>query len=278
MLRHLIWTLPLAMVSLAHAQERPAPKAPAEPALPTIELPTPKKLAPSLTPAPMPQLVMPPAIATPVQKPEAAADSFAADLVATRRQDHRGHDGSRPMDRVQAAGVSPSRLRENVSSYARSVVSAHASFLVDWGGGPPTGVQEWPTPGHRFATLDPDVSMPPANAYGASWTPATTEDPTFGPFVLVEEYARLDGVFAVGTVWRDLDGDAGYDPGEGIGGVEIRTVGGDWYTVTAGQGGFVLPVTAGGEITVQVGLDSGTVSRAVRVGDENVLVDVVVAA
>ena len=205
----------------------------------------------------------------------AAAERHATDQATARRQSHAGSDGTRPAQRVRDEGAETSFVVENVSGFVHSPEFGHAAFQIDWGGAPPTGVQEWPTPAHRFAIMSARTDLAPANVVGMSYRPAEAGDDEFGPNVLVQEFARIDATFVVGTVWSDDDGDGTLDLGEGVGDAVVEPEHGGRYTVTASEGGFVLPVTSGETITMSVSADGfDPVIVEVSVGTENELVDI----
>lgn len=203
----------------------------------------------------------------------AAADRHAADQAAARTQEHRGSDGSKPGGRVRAAGVAFTVLHENISGYAHSPEFAHDEFLIDWGGDPPTGVQEWPTPGHRFALLSAGADATSTNTVGMSWLPVEAGSDNYGPFVVVQEFARVDGIFVVGAVWADSDGDGTFDWGEGVADVEVRVDEGQWFAVTLSGGGYELPVDSGAHTLTFRAPDGRSTEQIVQVGADNVLVN-----
>lgn len=202
-----------------------------------------------------------------------AAARHAADQAAARTQEHRGSDGSKPGARVRAAGVAFTVLHENISGYAHSPEFAHDAFLIDWGGDPPTGVQEWPTPGHRFALLSAGADATSTNTVGMSWVPVEAGSDNYGPFVVVQEFARVDGIFVVGAVWADVDGDGTLDWGEGVADVEVRVDEGQWFAITLSGGVYELPVDSGTHTLTFRAPDGRSTEQIVQVGADNVLVN-----
>jgi len=81
--------------------------------------------------------------------------------------------------------------------------------------------------------------------------------------------------FLVGTVWIDRNGNDQYDPGEGIGGVEVAPDQGDFFAVTANSGGYSIPITTTGDYVVTFSGSSitTTVTRTVTVSSTSVLLD-----
>ena len=206
-----------------------------------------------------------------------AAKRHALDQAQAHSQSHRGTDGSRPMERVRATGLQTDFLVENVDGYVHDPVYAHAAFQIDWGGPAPSGVQEWPTPGHRMAIMSAAPNANVANVVGMSWVSAPNPtDDHYGPFVVVQEFGKTDEAFIVGTVWRDANGNNFYDIGEGAEGVEVHPDRGDWYAVTASAGGFQIPLPPRGiQPTITLtGTFSGDVTIFTTLPTTNVLADV----
>jgi uncharacterized protein YkwD len=203
-----------------------------------------------------------------------AAARHGKDLAETRSQGHRDADGSRPNGRVRDTGSKAANVFETVASFAHSTIFAHAAFLIDWGGPPPTGVQEWPKPGHRMAILSALPDQVVSNAVGMSWLAVDPGDDKFGPNVVVQEFARVPGLFIVGTVWADANGNDVFDLGEGVGGVEVRLDRGDWYTVTATAGGYEIPVEGAQSFTIAFrAAGRSVVNQQVVLDRDNVLVN-----
>ncbi|MEE4111557.1 MAG: hypothetical protein V2I40_02000, partial [Desulfobacteraceae bacterium] len=105
-----------------------------------------------------------------------------------------------------------------------------------------------------------------------------------GPFVTTGNYCRADtsqpnhfNRFLVGTVWRDLNDNDQYDPGEGMGGITVRPDLGAYYAVTADSGGYAMPILDAGTYAVSFsgpGI-SGETTRWVAVESQSRLLDLV---
>jgi hypothetical protein len=206
-----------------------------------------------------------------------AAARHAADQAVHRTQEHREQNGSQPADRVRTEGVKSTYLAETISGHVHSPVFGHAAFQIDWGGPPPTGVQDWPKPGHRMAIMSADPGRPVTNAVGMAWLPVSTDD-GFGPNVLVQEFARIDETFIVGTVWTDRNGNGTLDFGEGLDAVKVVPNQGPWYARTASEGSYALPVTQGTYTISVTRAGYTTVHRQVNIGTENALVNIELTA
>lgn len=205
-----------------------------------------------------------------------AALKHSQDMIRRDAQDHNNQ-----ILRVRNAGFEYARFRGNVFSYADTALNAHAAFNIDWGYGP-NGMQD--PPGHRLGLMAVDSDYSSVGMAAVSESVAGTE---VGDWVITQNFAntRPDNVthfnaFVVGTVWKDLNGNATYDLGEGLEGVTVTPSEGSYYAVTSRGGGYAFPISnASGSVTVR--FTGGAVagfSRVVNVGNGNnsVLVDYVV--
>lgn len=202
-----------------------------------------------------------------------AAKAHSDDLIVRDAQDHTGQ-----FDKVTAAGFSYMTIRGNVFSYAINAVYGHAGFNIDWGddGGDGTGMQ--PLRGHRQAIMAMDGDYPNV---GIAMVSETDEETEVGPFVITGNYAFANGAspnhynrFLVGTVWKDLNDNDMYDPGEGIENITISPDQGNYYAVTSNSGGYAVPVNAGDYIVTFSGTGiGGDITKAVSVDSASVLLD-----
>jgi hypothetical protein len=111
----------------------------------------------------------------------------------------------------------------------------------------------------------------------AETNPATA----VGPMVVIGNYCRAAengvdhfNVFLVGTVWQDKNKNSRYDPGEGYGGVMVTPSQGTYYAMTAAGGGYAIPVTTNGALTIRFsGGGVPDTSRSVAVNGSSVLLD-----
>lgn len=189
------------------------------------------------------------------------------------------------LNRVGPAGFffQAGGLRGNSLGLAPSAIAGHAAWNIDWGPTPsnPPGMQ--PGRPHRngvMGTVDATATLDMTNV-GLAAVPTSGD---LGPFVVVANYANANTVvgdhfdrFLVGTVWRDLDGDSLYDPGEGRSGVMVSTNVSTRFAVTSAGGGYAIPVTAPGAMQVMFsGAGVPTEVVPTTVGASSVLVDYVV--
>lgn len=198
-----------------------------------------------------------------------------------------GGEGDPPcqLNRVGPAGFffQANGLRGNALAFAPSPIAGHAAWNIDWGPLPsnPPGMQ--PGRPHRKGVMD----TPDATATLAMTNVGLAAVPTagdLGPLVVVADLANANTVvgdhfdrFLVGTVWRDIDGDALYDAGEGRSGVTVSTTASTRFAVTSAGGGYAIPVLA--PAAMQVTFSGGGVPTEiipVTVGATSALVDYLV--
>ena len=206
-----------------------------------------------------------------------AALAHSQDLIARDAQDHLGQ-----IDRIDAAGFDYTQARLSVFSFAQSALNAHAALNIDWGPGDGTGMQ--PGRGHRKAIMSIDGDY---TNVGLAAVPEGNPGTNVGPLVVSLNYcaAMANGVdhfnrFLVGTVWRDLNGNGRYDPGEGVGGVTVTPDHGEFFAVSAAGGGYAIPITASGDyrVTFSGGNIGASASSQVTVGAESALLDYLVGS
>jgi len=177
-----------------------------------------------------------------------AARAHSQNMLDNNYQGHSGPDGSLTT-RLQnyIAGANGWSVGENVYAYSKSVWYGHAAFEVDWGGTALTGGMQVP-PGHRenihsdtFREVGIGVII--GSNGGSSGV---------GPQLVTQDFGMVGGLppFVTGVVYRDLNGNGFYDPGEGIGGVTVTIANVNSYAVTASSGGYSVPVPGSGNYTV----------------------------
>jgi hypothetical protein len=136
-------------------------------------------------------------------------------------------------------------------------------------------------PGHRINLLD--IRSGPGTPFreiGMGFFDMGSSKSNIFRNVLTQDFARSDssGPFIVGVVYWDHDNNGFYTPGEGLGGVKITVSGGTTFTaVTSSSGGFAIPYTGTGSVTVTAtgtNIEGGSLtSGPVTLGAENVKVD-----
>jgi hypothetical protein len=145
------------------------------------------------------------------------------------------------------AGANGWNIGENVYAYCKSVWYGHAGFEVDWGGSALTGGMQVP-PGHRQNIHSPDfrevgIGVVLGSNGGSSGV---------GPQLVTQDFGTVGGLppLVTGVVYRDLNSNGFYDPGEGVGGVTVTVSNANSYAVTASAGGYSVPVPGNGNYTV----------------------------
>ena len=178
----------------------------------------------------------------------AAARAHSQNMLQNNYQGHNGPDGSLTT-RLQGytAGANGYSLGENVYAYSKSVFYGHAGFEVDWGGTVATGGMQSP-PGHRdnihstgFREVGVGVVLGSNGGSGG-----------VGPQLVTQDFGSVGGLlpFVTGVVYRDLNGNGFYDPGEGLGGVTVTVSNSNSYAVTASSGGYSVLVPGSGSYTL----------------------------
>jgi hypothetical protein len=207
-----------------------------------------------------------------------AARAHSQNMLQNNYQGHAGPDGSLTT-RLQSytAGANGYALGENVYAYSRSVFYGHAGFEVDWGGTAATGGMQSP-PGHRqnihstqFREVGIGVVLGSNGGLGG-----------VGPQLVTQDFGSVGGLlpFVTGVVYRDLNGNGFYDPGEGVGGVTVNVSNANYYAITASSGGYSVPVPGSGAYTVTFsGAPVATAQKNVSVlAAQNTKADYIAAA
>ncbi|MEL6795062.1 MAG: CAP domain-containing protein [Pseudomonadota bacterium] len=177
---------------------------------------------------------------------------------------HTGAGGSSAGDRIEAAGYDNWRTWGENLSYRGGgnvrtvdVVEGHHDGLFR-------------SPGHRRNLMNDRFSeIGIGQEYG--------EFRGVNASMVTQKFASDFGdPFLVGVVYDDRDGDGFFDPGEELSGVRV-TVSGEGSATTGPGGGYELRVDGGETYTVTFsGGELGrTISRTVRVDDENEKLDLI---
>jgi uncharacterized protein YkwD len=202
-----------------------------------------------------------------------AARAHSQNMMQHNYQGHNGPDGSLST-RLQGytSGANGWSLGENVYAYSKSVWYGHAGFQVDWGGSAATGGMQSP-PGHRLnihSTGFREVGIGVVNGSGGN----------VGPQLVTQDFGSVGGLlpFVTGVVYRDLNSNGFYNPGEGVGDVTVTVSNSNSYAVTASSGGYSVPVPGSGSYTVTFsGGSAPTSQKSVSViGGQNLKADYVV--
>ena len=176
-----------------------------------------------------------------------AARAHSQNMLQNNYQGHSGPDGSLTT-RLQnyTAGANGWSIGENVYAYSKSVWYGHAGFEVDWGGSATSGGMQSP-PGHRQ-----NIHSTTFREVGIGVVLGSNGSGGVGPQLVTQDFGMVGGLppFVTGVVYRDLNGDGFYEPGEGVGGVTVTVSNTNSYAVTASSGGYSVPVAGSGSYTV----------------------------
>ena len=205
-----------------------------------------------------------------------AARAHSQNMLQNNYQGHSGPDGSLTTRLAgYTSGSNGWSIGENVYAYSKSVWYGHAAFEVDWGGTALTGGMQSP-PGHRQ-----NIHNPTFREIGVGVVLGSNGGSTgVGPQLVTQDFGTVGGLspFVTGVVYRDLNGNGFYDPGEGVGGVTVTIANVNNYAVTASSGGYSVPVPGSGDYTVTFsGGSAPTAQQAVSViNGQNVKADYIV--
>lgn len=173
---------------------------------------------------------------------------------------HAGSDGSNAGTRARDAGYTLDQMGENIMLYGAEGPYTHASFAVDWGR---------PRLDHRINLLDlrwdgEDRLIPaPHRDAGIGILPISGDN--YGPYVVVQEIAselRSTTVLLTGVAFTDANGDGFYQPGEGVGGIDVVPEVGGFHAITSASGGYAIPFVPGeGPTRLQLQKDGKVVAE-----------------
>ena len=217
-----------------------------------------------------------------------AADNHNQAMIAVDQQTHQAPGEPDLAQRTLNVGYSYRSLGENVYAFAADVVNAHAGFVVDWGYDTEDydngvlasdfrtrgdGIQD--PAGHRINLVNSVYTE-----VGISLTAETNPATQVGPLVVTEDFGTRFNYQPqfLGVVFNDLDRDAFYDVGEGLGGVSVTLQSGasTFTTTSTASGGWQLAVPSGTySITFSGGGLSAPVIKTATIGTVNVKVDAI---
>jgi len=167
-----------------------------------------------------------------------AAAGHSAQIIAYDQQSHQLPGEADLGGRSNNAGYVYSTVGENVYAFSRSILHAHAGFMIDWGYGA-NGMQDGA--GHRM-----NIMRSAYREVGLDVTQETNAATSVGPWVVTQDFGvryNSPEVFLLGVSYADNDDNLFYTPGEGRSGMSINASG------TTGQstssGGYVLEMAAG---------------------------------
>lgn len=200
------------------------------------------------------------------------AEAHSSDMYNQNYFSHNDLNGNTPFDRMTKAGYDYARAGEDMAAGSSMSTSDLEDFMmVD------SGTQGRP---HRINLLDifPYPCGSPPCAYsdvGIGYYAAANSNSISSAFITVDFGAQYnEGPFLLGVVYRDLNGNNFYDPGEGVGGVTITPSTGSYYAISTSSGGYALPIGTSGTITVTAsGPGFNKITKTVTLTGTNIKLD-----
>ncbi len=174
----------------------------------------------------------------------------------------RGFTGASPGDRVKAAGYPGFGGAENAFAGSQGPWHSHWGFVVDYGAGP-GGMQ--PERGHRRNMIGKHREVGPGgvpNGKGLSVT---------------HNFGSRDVRLAGGVIYIDHNNNTFYDPGEGLGNVQVSGSAGESVT-TWRSGAFAMDLKGQAAVTLTATIDGERFTKSYPAGAENVKFDWIVPA
>ncbi len=199
----------------------------------------------------------------------AAARRHSQDMLDHNYQDHLSPtDGSDPFTRMKDAGYDQYDLAgENIFAYGSDLDEINQEFEYDFGN---------PGLGHRENLINFGTFV--YSEIGIGILHGGNGAPDVGPIITTEDFGHVPGnVFITGVVYGDDNHDNFYDVGEGLAGVTITVTGGSTSAVSSTSGGYAIPYTDNGSVTVTAsgGPLTAPISHNVTLNGDNVKVDFV---
>ncbi len=199
-----------------------------------------------------------------------AASLHSAAMIQFDQQTHQAPGEADLGSRFAASGFTNLRSGgENVYAFATSPLQGHAGFFIDWGT-TATGIQS--PAGHRNSILSVNFTE-----VGIDATAENNSATTVGPLVVTEDFGARAGYApqVLGVVFRDADGDAFCDAGEGISNATVSLTGatGTFLTTTWSSGGYQIAVPAGAYSVTFTGPNITTYSTTITMAGQNIKID-----
>jgi uncharacterized protein YkwD len=204
-----------------------------------------------------------------------AARNHTADMVANNFQGHNGSNGSTLDQRYTAVGYqSQGQWGENVSAYSNSVWYGHCGLNVDW------GTQNQIELGHRSNIMNFKNAIYTEIGIGITKTLGGLQSGTVGPYVITQDFGMRTIRYITGVVYDDKNSNGFYDPGEGLSGVRVEPSRGTYYAITSSSGGYAIPFTGSGAVTVVAsgGPLTAPITQNTTFSSDNIKVDFIPVA
>ena len=167
----------------------------------------------------------------------ASARGHSSWMLNSGLQEHDQPGGKTIQQRALDQGYVPTFIAENIYNASKSTEFGHAGFEVDWGPGGTDGMQL--ERAHRA------IMHGAYREVGIGIVDGTNG--AGGPQLVTQDFAVPAGLptpFLTGVAYYDFNGNNFYDPDEGLGGLTVTVEGASYHGLTAGSGGYALPVPA----------------------------------
>lgn len=211
----------------------------------------------------------------------AAAQGHSEWMLANDTFGHAGAGGSSPGDRMATAGYDLKGSYgwgENIGLVGGTNLTLNQATADKLEGDLFVDKGE-PGAGHRVNILNPDWREAGVGIANGGYT---YPDGVTLPSALATQdfaYSGNGGSFLTGVAYNDLNGDAFYQPGEGLGGLAVQATssnGQSYQTTTWGSGGYQVELPAGSyQVTFSGGALPAPVAESATVASQNVELDLV---
>lgn len=202
----------------------------------------------------------------------AAARLHTLDMFANGYFSHYSMNGDAPWDRMTKQGYSYSYAGENIAwrgttgqiSPATMALQLHDDLFVD------KGVAGR---GHRINLLDNNFKE---IGVGFNCGPYAPSGITYNACMVTCDFGKAGypKPIVTGVVYDDKDGNGRFSVGEGLGGVEVKSLETGLLTTTFASGGYSLPLPAGTHTLTFKHPTLGSVTKPVTLFSENLKLDI----
>lgn len=204
-----------------------------------------------------------------------ASRNHTADMDEKNFQGHTSSNGDQMGQRYTKVGYASMGMSgENVAAYSESVWHGHCGLNVDW------GEENQKELGHRRNIMNFASSNYTEIGIGITFNGRGLMQGWVGPYVVTQNFGVRSQRYILGVVYIDKNNNNFYDIGEGVAGVNVKPSRGSFHAVSSTSGGFAIPYTGTGSITIVAsggGLPAN-ISKTVELAGENVKVDFVPAS
>ncbi len=204
-----------------------------------------------------------------------AARNHSKDMDANNFQGHTSSNGDDLSRRYAKVGyASQGMYGENVAAYSESVWHGHCGLNVDW------GEQNQIELGHRENIMNFKSAVYTEIGVGILFNGKGLMQGYVGPYVITQTFGTRSVRYITGVVYDDKNNNGFYDIGEGLEGVTIKPNRGSYYAVSSTSGGYAIPFTGSGSVTITAsgGNLTAPVTKTIDFTGDNTKVDFVPAS